>query len=132
MATKGVLFYSTTFVGLNVVLSTLVWQLRHTHRSRSLLMIQVTFAIHAGACLNRLYQYAMTGLPEYLDVFSFSWVSNLVTLSSILAIVLICFGYWGFTLEKSNSENHTLSEVNGKPRPKAKPCARWSKNATNC
>jgi C4-dicarboxylate-specific signal transduction histidine kinase len=104
VATTGVLVYSTTFVGLNVLLSALVWQLRHTHRSRSLLLIQVAFAIHAGAYLNRLYQYAMTGLPEYLDIFSFSWVSNLVTLSTILTIVLICFGYWGFTLEKSNSE----------------------------
>lgn len=104
IATTGVLVYSITFVCLNVLLSALVWQLRRTHRSRSLLMIQVAFAIHAGAYLNRLVQYALTRRPDYLDVFSFSWVSNLVTLSTILTIVLICFGYWGFTLEKSNTE----------------------------
>ena len=100
----GVLVYSCTFIGLNLVLSALVWQLRRIHRSRSLLLMQVAFAIHAGAYLNRLYQYALTGKTDYLNVFSFSWVSNLVTLSSILAMVLICFGYWGFCLERTSSE----------------------------
>lgn len=104
VATTGVLVYSMVFVGLNLSLSYLVWQLRRTFKSRSLMMVQVAFAIHASAYLNRLYQYALTGSLDYLNVFSFSWVSNLVTLSSILAMVLICFGYWGFALEKSNAE----------------------------
>ena len=104
VTTTGVLVYSAVFVGLNVVLSRLVWQLRCTFRSRSLLMIQGAFAIHTGAYLNRLYQYAVSGNLDYLNVFSFSWVSNLVTLSTILAMALICLGYWGFSLEKSNAE----------------------------
>ncbi len=104
VTTTGVLVYSAVFVGLNVVLSRLVWQLRCTFRSRSLLMIQGAFAIHTGAYLNRLYQYAVSGNLDYLNVFSFSWVSNLVTLSAMLAMALICFGYWGFSLEKSNAE----------------------------
>ncbi len=104
VTTTGVLVYSAVFLGLNVVLSRLVWQLRRTFPSRSLVMIQGAFAIHAAAYLNRLAQYASTGQLEYLNVFSFSWVSNLVTLSAILAMALICFGYWGFSLEKSNAE----------------------------
>lgn len=104
--TTGVLVYSGVFLFLNVMLSYLVWQLRHVNRSRSLVMIQVAFAIHAAAYLNRLYQYAISGNLDYLNVFSFSWVSNLVTLSVILAMVLICFGYWGFSLEKSNEEKN--------------------------
>ena len=104
MKQVGVLIYSCAFICLNLVLSGLVWQLRRIHRSRSLLLMQLAFAIHAGAYLNRLYQYAVSGKTEYLNVFSFSWVSNLVTLSSILAMVLICFGYWGFCLERTNSE----------------------------
>lgn len=104
VTTTGVLVYSAVFLGLNVVLSRLVWQLRRTFPSRSLVMIQGAFAIHAAAYLNRLAQYASTGQLEYLNVFSFSWVSNLVTLSTILAMALICFGYWGFSLEKSNAE----------------------------
>ena len=104
VTTTGVLVYSTVFVCLNLTLSYLVWQLRRTFPSRSLLMIQVAFAIHASAYLNRLYQYALSGNLDYLNVFSFSWVGNLVTLSTILAMVLICFGYWGFSLEKSNAE----------------------------
>jgi signal transduction histidine kinase len=102
--TTGILVYSAVFVCLNLTLSYLVWQLRRTFPSRSLLMIQVAFAVHASAYLNRLYQYALSGNLDYLNVFSFSWVSNLVTLSAILAMVLICFGYWGFSLEKSNAE----------------------------
>jgi signal transduction histidine kinase len=100
----GVLTYSIVFVCLNLTLSYFVWQLRRRYQSRSLMLVQVAFAIHAMAYLNRLYQYAMSGNVEYLNVFSFSWVSNLVTLSSILAMILICFGYWGFSLEKSIAE----------------------------
>ncbi len=102
--TTGVLAYSTVFVGLNLTLSYLVWQLNRKFRSRSLMMIQGAFAIHAAAYFNRIYQYALSGNLDYLNVFTFSWVSNLVTLTSILAMVLICFGYWGFSLEKSNAE----------------------------
>lgn len=107
LTTTGVLVYSATFIVLNTVLSWLVWQLRRTVQSRSLMMIQVAFAIHAGAYLNRLYHYGVTGNVDYLNVFSFSWVSNLVTLSTILAMILICFGYWGFALERSNQETTT-------------------------
>jgi len=104
MIPAGVLVYSVTFIGLNLVLSALIWQLRRLHRSRSLMLMQVAFAIHAGAYLNRLYQYALTERTEYLNVVSFSWVGNLVSLSSILAMILICFGYWGFCLERTSSE----------------------------
>lgn len=104
VATTGVWLYSCAFVGLNLLLSALVWRLRRLRPSRSLLMIQMAFAIHAGSHLNRVVQYALTQKPEYLNVFSFSWVSNLVTLSAIMVMVLICFGYWGFTLDKSNFE----------------------------
>lgn len=105
MTPTGVLVYSCTFIALNLVLSALVWQLRRIHRSRSLLLMQVAFGIHASAYLNRLYQYALSEHAEYLNVFSFSWVGNLVTLSSILAMILICFGYWGFCLERTSSES---------------------------
>lgn len=108
--TTGILVYSATFICLNTVLSWRVWQLRRMAKSRSLMMIQVAFAIHAGAYLNRLYQYGITRDIDYLNVFSFSWVSNVVTLSSILAMVLICFGYWGFVLERSNQEKTTAQE----------------------
>ena len=110
LTTTGVLVYSATFILLNTVLSWLVWQLRRTVQSRSLMMIQVAFAIHAGAYLIRLYHFGVTGNVDYLNVFSFSWVSNLVTLSSILAMILICFGYWGFALERSNQEKTTAQE----------------------
>lgn len=108
--TTGVLVYSATFILLNTVLSWLIWQLRRTVQSRSLMMIQVAFAIHAGAYLNRMYHYLVTGNVDYLNVFSFSWVSNLVTLSTILAMILICFGYWGFALERSIQETTTAQE----------------------
>jgi len=104
MATTGVVVYSAGFICLNLVLSYLVWQLRRTFRSHSLLMIQAAFAVHAVVYFNRLYQYAASGNRAHLDVFSFTWVSNLVTLSTLLTTILICFGYWGFTLEKSNIE----------------------------
>lgn len=106
VTTTGVLAYSAVFVCLNLTLSYLVWQLSRRFRSRSLMMIQGAFAVHAAAYLNRIYQYALSGNLDYLNVFSFSWVGNLVTLASILAMVLICFGYWGFSLEKSNAERH--------------------------
>lgn len=104
VGTTGVLAYSAFFVFLNLTLSYLVWQLSRRFHSRSLMMLQAAFAVHAAAYLNRIYQYALSGDLDYLNIFSFSWVSNLVTLTSILAMVLICFGYWGFSLEKSNAE----------------------------
>ena len=108
--TTGILVYSATFIGLNMVLSWRVWQLRRMTKSRGLMMVQLAFAIYAGSYLNRLYQYGMTRDIDYLNIFSFSWVSNVVTLSSILAMVLICFGYWGFVLERSNQEKTTAQE----------------------
>lgn len=104
MTTVGLLSYSAVFVLLNMVLSYLLWQMQRTYRSKSLFLIQTAFALHAGAYLNRIYQYTVSPKPEYLDVFSFSWVSNLVSLSAIMGMILICFGYWGFVLEKSTSE----------------------------
>lgn len=108
--TTGILVYSATFICLNMVLSWRVWQLRRMTKSRGLMMVQLAFAIYAGAYLNRLYQYGMTRDINYLNIFSFSWVSNVVTLSSILAMVLICFGYWGYVLERSNQEKTTAQE----------------------
>ena len=104
MTTVGVLSYSAVFVLLNMYLSYLLWQMQRMHRSKSLLLIQLAFALLAASYLNRIYQYAVSPQPEYLNVFSFSWVSNLVTLSALMGMVLICFGYWGFVLEKSTSE----------------------------
>ena len=102
--TWGVLCYTVVFLSLNLYLLRLLFQLGQRHPSKSISLMKMAMTLYAATFANRLYQYAVRGDDALLDVFSFSWVGNLLVCAAILAIILLCFGYWGFTLEKSARE----------------------------
>ena len=39
-----------------------------------------------------------------MNVYKFSFFTNLLVFSFVLAVLFIALGYWGFTLEKSERE----------------------------
>lgn len=102
--TWGVLCYTVVFLSLNLYLLRLLFRLGQRHPSQSIDLMKMAMALYAATFANRLYQYAVRGDDALLDVFSFSWVGNILVCAAILAIILLCFGYWGFTLEKSARE----------------------------
>lgn len=45
-----------------------------------------------------------------MNVYKFSFITNLLVFSFVLAVLFIALGYWGFTLEKSERER-SLAEA---------------------
>ena len=102
--TWGVLCYTVVLLSLNLYLLRVLFRLGQRYPGNSVSLMKMAIALYATTFANRLYQYAVRGDDALLDVFSFSWVGNLLACAAILAIILLCFGYWGFTLEKSDRE----------------------------
>ena len=108
----GGLSYSLLFLVLSLYLLYLLFELDRIYRSKSILLLKISLFLYSAIYVNRIYHYLIDGSANNLNVFSLTWVSNLVVVGSILAIILLCIGYWGFTLEKSGLETqHAESQT---------------------
>jgi len=108
----GGLSYSLLFLLLSLYLLYLLFELDRLYRSKSISLLKISLFLYSAIYVNRIYHYLIDGSANNLNVFSLTWVSNLVVVGSILAIILLCIGYWGFTLEKSGLETqHAESQT---------------------
>jgi len=46
--------------------------------------------------------------PETFQVAAFTWNSNYLVLSTVVAMILMSFGYWGYVLEKMRLKTHEV------------------------
>lgn len=91
-----------------VVACSVMWwhlfQLNKYQSSKSLVLMILALSLYIIPNLVRLGAFIRTGNEEVMNVFKFSWQANLLSVSYIFAMMSMCFGYWGFTLEKSERE----------------------------
>ncbi len=99
-ATLGLMSVSTLFVLFSVVGIWLTFELIRQHRVRSLLLISTALLLLMSGHLLRLL-ILLSGAPaQHIQVAAFTWNSNYLVLSTVLTMILISFGYWGYVLEK--------------------------------
>lgn len=99
-ATLGLMSVSTLFVLFSVVGIWLTFQLIRQHRVRSLLLISTALLLLMSGHLLRLVILLSGAPPQNIQVAAFTWNSNYLVLSTVLTMILISFGYWGYVLEK--------------------------------
>lgn len=109
-------FQLTASIGLTsqalsvvVLCSVLYWQVlklcKHVD-GKSLFLLKLSMVLYILPNIVRVIEFIRTGNQEVMDVFKFSWSANLVSGSYVFAIMSLCFGYWGFTLEKLMRERN--------------------------
>ena len=99
-ATLGLMSVSAVFVLFSATGIWLTLRLIRQHRVRSLLLISTALLLLMSGHLLRLVVLLSGAPPQNIQVAAFTWNSNYLVLSTILAMILISFGYWGYVLEK--------------------------------
>ena len=97
----GVASYSLCLASLSAILLLQLWQLQQRRRSSSLRILQIGYLLYSVPSVARVVAYLTTGSVGQLDVYEFSMVTNTLVFTYVLAALFVPFGYWGFTLEKS-------------------------------
>lgn len=100
----GFVAYSVALTILSCILLVKLGKLNKIRPSISLRILQIAFLFYAIPSMLRVVAYLNTGSVDELNVFKFSMVTNLLVFTWILAQMFLPFGYWGFTLEKTQSE----------------------------
>jgi C4-dicarboxylate-specific signal transduction histidine kinase len=91
---------SSMLVLFGCAASVLSYRLIQRQRTRSLYLVITALALLMSGHLLRLGMMARGAPPESFQVAAFTWNSNYLVLSTVLAMILISFGYWGYVLEK--------------------------------
>lgn len=99
-ATWGLMSLSSMLVLFGCAASILSYRLIQRHRTRSLYLVITALALLMSGHLLRLGMMAQGAPPESFQVAAFTWNSNYLVLSTVLAMILISFGYWGYVLDK--------------------------------
>ncbi|PUE34377.1 hypothetical protein B9Z52_05575 [Limnohabitans sp. Jir72] len=109
--TWGLMSLSTLFVFFSTTGILLSAQLIQRHRSRSLYLIVTALVLLMSGHLLRLGMLLSGRRAESFQVAAFTWNSNYLVLSTVLTMILISFGYWGYLLDKMR---HKTSEMQAK------------------
>ena len=99
-ATWGLMSLSGMLVLFGCAATVLSYRLIQRHRTRSLYLVITALALLMSGHLLRLGMMARGAPPETFQVAAFTWNSNYLVLSTVLAMILMSFGYWGYVLEK--------------------------------
>ena len=100
----GFAAYSIALASVSGILLMMLWKLNKHRSSTSLRILQIAFFLYGVPALLRVVAYVQTGSVDQLNVFKFSMVTNILVFAWVLGQMFLPFGYWGFTLEKAESE----------------------------
>lgn len=106
----GIAVYRMTIFVLCTIMWIMVSRLRGAHPSKSLVLLQIGLLLYAVPPLLGLVMFILTSSADVMNVYKFSLVSNILVFGFMLAVMFISWGYWGFTLEKSERERN-LAQV---------------------
>jgi signal transduction histidine kinase len=98
--TLGLMSISALFVLFSGVGIYLTFQLIRQCHARGLMLITTALLLLMSGHLLRLILLFSGTPPEKIQVAALTWNSNYLVLSTVLAMILISFGYWGYVLEK--------------------------------
>ena len=91
---------SVICIGILVMLQIL----HRRYPCKSIRLLQIGMLLYTLPSIVRFVAYVKTSSPEVMNVYKFTPITNSVIVSFIMAIAFLSFGYWGFTLEKSERE----------------------------
>lgn len=98
--TTGLMSISAMFLVFGLLGTALTSQLIRRHKSRSMVMITLALILMSSGHLLRLIMMG-TGTPSSeFQVAAFTWNSNYLVLTTVITMILISFGYWGYVLDK--------------------------------
>ena len=99
-ATWGLISLSCMFLLFGCAATVLSCRLIQHHRTRSLYLIIAALVLLMSGHLLRASMMVGGAPPETFQVAAFTWNSNYLVLSTVVAMILMSFGYWGYVLEK--------------------------------
>lgn len=102
----GITGFATVLVVLWGVNIRSVIQLRRTTLSKSLILILIALFLYSIPNILRIAEYLRTGDPAAMNVFKWGWAGNVLVVASVVAIVFLTLGYWGYVLEKTIRERN--------------------------
>lgn len=106
-ATTGLMSISAMFSVFGFMGLGLTAQLIRRHQSRSMLLISLALILMTSGHLLRLGMMAWGAPPADFQVAAFTWSSNYLVLITIMTMILISFGYWGYVLDKMRLKNQS-------------------------
>lgn len=109
--TLGLVSLSSMFLLFGAAATVLSYRLIQRHHTRSLYLIITALLLLMSGHLLRLGMIASGAPPATFQVAAFTWNSNFLVLSTVLTMILISFGYWGYVLDKMRLKT---SEVEAK------------------
>ncbi len=98
--TWGLVSLSSMFLMFAAAATVLSYRLIQRHHTRSLYLIITALLLLMSGHLLRLGMIASGAPPASFQVAAFTWNSNFLVLSTVLTLILISFGYWGYVLDK--------------------------------
>lgn len=104
-ATTGLMSISAMFSVFGFVGIGLTAQLIRRHQSRSMLLITLALILMTSGHLLRLGMMAWGAPPSDFQVAAFTWNSNYLIMTTVMTMILISFGYWGYVLDKMRLKN---------------------------
>lgn len=99
-ATWGLISLSCMFLLFGCAATFLSYRLIQHHRTSSLYLIIAALVLLMSGHLLRTSMMISGAPPETFQVAAFTWNSNYLVLSTVVAMILMSFGYWGYVLEK--------------------------------
>jgi signal transduction histidine kinase len=86
------------------LLAKLLFELKRKVPSQGITLLLIAMLLYGLSPLFRLTDFLVSGEPQKLDVFSFGFSANVLTVSFVVGTLFLCLGYWGYALEKSRLE----------------------------
>ena len=99
-STWGLMSLSCMFLLFAGTATVLSYRLIQRYHTRSLYLIITALLLLMSGHLLRLGMIASGAPPATFQVAAFTWNSNFLVLSTVLTMILISFGYWGYVLDK--------------------------------
>lgn len=106
-ATTGLMSISAMFLVFGFYGISLTSRLFRLQRSRSMLMITLALLLMSSGHFLRLFMIGWGAPPADFQVAAFTWNSNYLVLTTVMTMILISFGYWGYVLDKMHLKNQS-------------------------
>ena len=107
-ATWGLMSLSSMFLLFGGVATVLSYRLMRQHHTRSLYLVITALVLLMSGHMLRLGMIVSGAPPETFQVAAFTWNSNYLVLSTVLTMILMSFGYWGYVLDKMRIKTHEV------------------------
>ena len=101
-ANEGRVVHMLVISAVEIYLMRLTNQVRRHHKNKELWLIMCMFTALAVSNLSRLAELWLTGCYSFL--LDFTQVSNFALMVNDLGVMIYCYGYWRFVVDKNRKQ----------------------------